>query len=103
MRLLCELAVVAGLILTAWQKPFGDRISEAIPLGGKAPPVALSAVPAAPAASPSGAWMWDPNRRTTLDRPAYNETRTFTGHIYYVDEANRRYWLDARGKRHYDN
>ena len=104
MRLLCELAIVAALIAAAWQKPFGERLGEVIPLFGKpAPPALAQPVAYHPGASPSGAWMWDPNRRTTLDRPAYNESRTFTGHIYYADDYGRKYWLDGQGKRRYDD
>ena len=101
MRFFCEIAVVAALLGAAWQKPLSERISLLTKPAAPAP-AALRAQPVA-AASPSGAWMWDKNRRTALDRPAYNNTRTFTGHIYYMGDDGRKYWLDAEGKRHYDD
>ena len=96
MRFFCEIAVVAALLGAAWQKPLSERVSLLTN--------ASAAAPAQPvgAASPSGAWMWDPNRRTALDRPAYDQTPTFTGHIYYLSDDGRKYWLDADGRRHYD-
>jgi len=103
-----------GLIALSWDKSLGERLSE-IPLRGRyIAGESASAMPATratrvaahtrgePAATPAnGAWMWDPNHRTALDRPA-NQTHTFTNHIYYVDNNGAKYWLDAQGQRHYE-
>ena len=38
-----------------------------------------------------------------VDQPAYDKDRSFTGHIFYVDAATgKKYWVDARGDRHYE-
>jgi hypothetical protein len=109
MRLLCEIFVIGGLIYLGWEKPFREwlpfNVAEVSnPSRVNARPIANSPVqpPVRTTPAPSGSWMWDPNRKSALDRPAYNQTRTFTGHITYVDETGRAYWLDARGVRHYE-
>jgi len=43
--------------------------------------------------------MWDPAHRGTLDRPAYNSTEAT---VIYQDSGGQRYWIDAKGVRHYD-
>jgi len=75
MRTLLEIIVVALLIALAWEKSFKDRLTEVpwigdkISASGKPTRSAKRAHPL-PSASPSGAWMWDPNRKTALDRPS---------------------------------
>lgn len=91
MRLLLELAVLAALIALGWNKSFSERVGLSSPpqqharkAGANAPraiaPVSapkaqpaaaqVTNVPAAPAvsATPNNAWMWDPNRKGSLDR-----------------------------------
>ena len=77
MRSLLEVAVLAAVVALAWEKSISQRVGEAIPAlhpalaatsATRAP--ALRAQPAAATASERGAWMWDPNRRSGLDRPA---------------------------------
>jgi hypothetical protein len=43
--------------------------------------------------------MWDPNRRSALDHPAYDAKER---HPLTIDNYGRRYWADAQGKRHYE-
>ena len=101
MRIFCEVMIAAALIAMAWNKPFSEWITSDLPReqpSGRAP--ARQAAPGATLSS--GDWMWDPERKSALDRPAYNQTRTFSNHIPYVDTAGREYWIDATGKRHYE-
>lgn len=112
MRLLVELLLAVALIVTAWETPYHERLSEAFPMFAppsapadpsitqRALPVKGTRTPASP--PPSGAWMWEKERKTSLDRPAYNDSRTFTGHVFYKDEAGKQYWIDGEGKRHYE-
>jgi hypothetical protein len=71
MRLLLEIILAAALIALAWQKSFKAWVSEAPIIGRHF--AATSATP----------------------------PKSFTGHIYYTDEAGKTYWLDAQGRRHY--
>ena len=118
MRALLNIVLLIGLVSVvaiSWDKPLRERISE-IPLVGQyvpsgalsdqqSPPATRVAgrapQPQAPAQS-NGAWMWDPNHRTVLDRPAHNQTHTSTNHVYYVDSNGAKYWLDGQGQRHYE-
>ena len=106
MRLLLELAVVAALVTLGWNKSFSERVglaslsqAPAQPAARSASAVATAADGGAPARSPNGAWMWDPNRRATLDRPAYDSKQRQPWH---TDESGRRYRVDDQGKRHYE-
>lgn len=115
MRLFCELFLVAVLVWLGWSQSFSDRVDR---LRGiePAPPVqarqttAASAAstapqqpfipryaPARPAPTPSGDWMWDPGHRNPLDPGA------LTGNEKAQNQANQRYWIDARGVRHYSD
>jgi hypothetical protein len=67
MRTLLEIIVAGLLIALAWDKPFKERLSDLGWLSDKAAPVSNHP---RPSPSPSGAWMWDPNRKTVLDTPA---------------------------------
>lgn len=100
MRFLLELVLLGALVALAWEKSIRERVAEVFPAVAvvqKAGPVKRAA-PAA-ASNTSGAWMWDPNRRTTLDRPAY-DSRERPG--WEVDEHGRRYRIDVRGRRQYE-
>ena len=86
MRLIAELLVIALLIAAGWSKSFKERLSGAPRAGetktrvvhaptSRAPkPVAgvatQSVVQPIPTGSPSGAWMWDKDRRAPLDPPS---------------------------------
>lgn len=117
MRALLNVVLLVGLISViaiSWDKPLRERAAEiplvsqyvssssgdalhaqrAVHVGGRQQPQA--------APQSNGAWMWDPNHKTALDRPAYNATHSFSGHVYYVDSNGAKYWLDAQGQRHYE-
>ena len=73
MRLLLELIVAGLIILLAWEIPFRERVAD-IPgigdtLSGGTSHARKRKAPA-PAPTVSGAWMWDPNRKSALDRPS---------------------------------
>ena len=106
MRLLAEILIVALLIGTGWNRSFREWVSET-PLTARSD-VATSVAPRRadrpaglpqPSASVFGAWMWDKERRTALDRPAYNPREPDPR---YVDADGRSYRLAPDGKRHYD-
>lgn len=100
MRSLIGIAVLGAVIALAWEKPIGERVGEVIPaFASKQPPVAAKRATPAAATNSSGAWMWDPNRRTALDRPAYDAKERPP---LLTDHAGRKYWVDERGKRHYE-
>jgi hypothetical protein len=84
MRLAIEAVVLAGLVYIGWEQSFSER------LPGSIKPLFQRQVPAAATQS------------ATVDRPAYDSTRILSGHIYYVDAAGKKYWLDAQGRRHYE-
>ncbi len=109
MRLVLELLVVAGLVALGWNKSFSERVGLS---AAQTAPATAARVPAPagaatdngsaaapPASSPSGAWMWDPNRRAALDRPAYDAKQRPQ---WETDGSGRRYWTDGQGKRHYE-
>ncbi len=116
-RALFNVVLLIGLIsivALTWDKPLRERISE-MPVVGPylsssstevLQPARVTRVGAhtQPERSPqtNGAWMWDPNHRTALDRPAYNQTHGFTNHVYYVDNNGAKYWVDAQGQRDYE-
>jgi hypothetical protein len=119
MRTLVEIFVIGALIYFGWEKPFKESVDQVrSKLTGKPTAVAPQEVAPTPAAptptpaprivpgtqglsrpTPSGAWMWDPNHRSALDRPAYDQTQPQTR---YHDASGRSYWIDAQGVRHYD-
>jgi len=76
-RLLIELVLAAALIVFAWEKPLKERATEIPWLRDKMGPVSnhpqsstLNPRPVpTPAPTISGAWMWDPNRKSPLDSP----------------------------------
>jgi hypothetical protein len=89
MRLLIEILVVGALIYLGWERPFkqwADQARAAVRSEQAAPgsqegvsatatstPIPLLR-PIIRATPPSGAWMWDPKHRGTLDRPAPSPT-----------------------------
>ena len=104
MRLLIEVVLLSLVVALAWEKSISERVGEVIP--ALATKQRASAAPrrAQPVASnTSGAWMWDRNRRTALDRPAYNKTGPSNGETVLVDEYGRKYRLDAEGRRTYED
>ena len=102
-----------SVIALTWDKPLRQRLSE-IPVVGQY--VSIDRETGRPRTTrvvsqirsqatpppPNGAWMFDPNHKTVLDRPSYNQTHTFTNHVYYVDSNGAKYWLDGQGQRHYE-
>lgn len=115
MRFLIEIILAAALIALAWEKSLKERASELPWLGDKKEPVVKTpaqppppqqpqpqirtVVIPAPAPTASGDWMWDPNHHKTLDRPAYDPKDPS---VRYRDPQGRKYWIDAKGVRHYD-
>ena len=100
MRSLLEIVLLGAVVALAWEKSISERVGEVVPaLASNEPAVAANRATPVAATNTSGAWMWDPNRRSALDRPAYDpkERQPWT-----VDHYGRRYWVDAAGKRHYE-
>jgi hypothetical protein len=109
MRSLIEILVVVGLVALTWQQSLQERVAGLT--GGRfgaatAPAPAPAATPAQvvryvtrPAPTPSGDWMWDPTRRSVLDRPGYQSNDASQR---YLDAQGRSYWYDSKGVRHYD-
>jgi hypothetical protein len=87
MRLLIEIILAAALIGLAWSKSFKEWASEVPVIGPH-----LTAPAQAPVRNVKG----------PSDRPTENKTKSFTGHIIYVDDQGKSYWLDAKGARHYE-
>jgi hypothetical protein len=86
MRLLLEAFVVAALIYLGWATPLRDYLPASITGVAKSPPAQTAAPVAAPqqprllpiarsTSTPSGAWMWDPNHHSALDRPTPKQHR----------------------------
>ena len=124
MRLFCELFLVAVLIWLGWTKSFHDRIDqirgvEPTPAPQQAQvrqtttadaattttaprqPFIPRYAPPRPASTPSGAWMWDPAHRGTLDRPSYKAGDTSAQQ--QAQQSSQNYWIDGRGVRHSTN
>jgi hypothetical protein len=120
-RLFCELFLVAVLIWLGWTKSFHDRIDQ---IRGVEPTPApqqaqmrqtttaatttttaaaprqpfLPASRVRPPSTPSGAWMWDPAHRNTLDRPSY---KTGDASVQQAaQQSGQNYWIDGQGVRH---
>lgn len=77
MRLLLEVIIVGALIYIGWATPFRDYLPASISGVAKSSTTQTAAPQPQPppqpiaisTAAPSGAWMWDPNHHSTLDRP----------------------------------
>ena len=101
MRFLIELGLVGALVALTWNQSLLDRykqfagVKEEPPL----PPPPQVRYVAEPAPSPTGDWMWDPSRRSALDRPAYDARDPS---LRYQDATGRNYWIDSKGSRRYD-
>src|SRR5438874_13767086 len=67
MRFLLEIIIIGALIYIGWEKPFTQWIHGPPPVVAPRPRPIVQA-----AATPSGAWMRDPNRQSSLDTPAAN-------------------------------
>lgn len=73
MRLVLEIIVAGLLIALAWEKSLKERASEIPWIGDKIGPMSTHTKRrpfVTPAPTASGAWMWDPNRKSPLDRPS---------------------------------
>jgi len=117
MRLFCELFLVAVLIWLGWTKSYHDRIDQVrgveptpAPATAQAQTTTTTAprqpfipryAPARPASTPSGAWMWDPAHRNTLDRPSYKTGDSSAEQA--AQQSSQNYWIDGRGVRHSTN
>lgn len=82
------------MIAFAWQTPIRERL----PWTKKEVKQVRLAQPALVPPASSGSWMWDPDRSTTLDRPAYNRQ----DRVWRTDRNGRKYWVDQFGRRQYD-
>ena len=113
MRLLIEIVIIGGLIYFGWEKPFKEwrnQVRATVTSKQETASQGSITTPAVPPPTPipqHGAWMWDPNHRSALDRPAYDQTGAF-GAVpsgtppKYRDASGRTYWIDAQGVPHYD-
>ena len=100
MRSVIEIVILGAVVALAWEKSISERVGEVIPaLAAKEEASGLPRRARPVAANANGAWMWDSNRRSVLDRPAYDpkERQSWT-----ADNYGRRYRVDAQGKRHYE-
>lgn len=102
MRSLIEAVLLSAIVALAWEKPISERVGDVIPALASNGPVTQPVRATPVAANSFGLWMWDENRKSVLDRPAYSQTAAFTNHVYYADNHGRRFWVDAQGKRHYE-
>jgi hypothetical protein len=95
MRLILEIILAAALIALAWETPYRETVSNVVPWVSKSATIKRPTVPDAtipqepstprpvvthrpittPAPTVSGAWMWDANRKSTLDRPSPGATQ----------------------------
>ena len=100
MRSAIEIVVLGAVVAFAWEKSISERVGEVIPaLSSGQPLLAAKRATLGSATNTSGAWMWDPNRRSVLDRPAYDPKERQS---WMADEYGRRYRLDAQGARQYE-
>lgn len=104
MRTLIEVLIIGALIALTWQQSLQDRFNaltgakvQATPM--PEPPAPIVRYVPQPTPTASGQWMWDPARRSTLDRPAYDSRDKSQK---YLDAEGRRFWIDGNGVRHYD-
>jgi hypothetical protein len=68
MRLLVEIILAAALIALVWEKSLRERATE-IPVNSQHPRSKIRTI-VTPVPTVSGPWMWDPNRKSALDRPS---------------------------------
>ncbi len=77
------LLIVGAVLYTGWRQPISYRFmsaAEIYALEHPVDPVAVAAAQATP-------WMWDPNRKTKLDRGPYNGNSS-TGPSYNYTRYN---------------
>jgi hypothetical protein len=98
MRLFLDIIVAVLLIAVAWEKSFKERASELPWLRQFIVSEKQTTIKPAPTASPSGAWMRDPNRRSALDTPA-PQAPTSTPSSWLFDPSHRSP-LDPPPKKH---
>jgi hypothetical protein len=103
MRLLIEIFVIGALLYVGWEKPFRDWLPANISGVAKATPTpAVKLQPFARSTStPSGAWMYDPNRRSVLDTPnarTNSPQHSPSGNGAWMWDPNHRSPLDAPRK-----
>ena len=104
MRTLVEILAISALAYFTWDESLRDRVGDltgrpVIQQATSVPEVPVVRYVQRPQPTPSGQWMWDPSRRSTLDRPAYD---SHDPSQRYTDAQGRKYWYDANGIRHYD-
>jgi len=75
MRLLGEIIIAGLLIYIGWATPFRDYFPASISGVAKSSPAPAITLQPQPrpvvrsTSTPSGAWMWDANHHSALDRP----------------------------------
>lgn len=77
MRLIAEIVIFSALLAVCWEKSLKERVmgpSAETAVKAKAPSALggrnrQAVVEPAATLTPSGAWMWDKNRRSPLDPP----------------------------------
>ena len=103
MRLLAEIVIIGALIYLGWEQPFKELLPWTKSELRKPVATDVAARPVRPIvrATPqaTGEWMWDPAHQSALDRPAYDPREPSKR---YLDASGRKYWIDAKGVRHYD-
>jgi hypothetical protein len=86
--LVVAVITVGGVLAIGWNQPLSYRFMSPAEIYALENPTTPPPPPAPPPLStPSGAWMWDPQRRTPLDTDAYNRASSVGPNYYY----NRRY------------
>lgn len=98
-------AIVAGILFVGWNEPIRYRFMSQKEISLEESPIVVPTpivrerlvarnvevpVPVPETApSPTPHWMWDPNRKTQLDRPPYNQNYG-SGYYYYNRYATPR-------------
>jgi hypothetical protein len=74
MRFVIELVLIAAFVAFAWEKSLKERVSKIPWIANKISETQShpqsSTSNSHPTPTVSGAWMWDSNRKTVLDRPS---------------------------------
>lgn len=94
MRLLAEILVIGVIVNFGWETPWNQRV-----------PWLESVHSATSAHTGRARHRHSPGSKSQqplADQPVYNKDRSFTGHIFYKDADGKKYWLDARGNKHYE-
>lgn len=85
---LVYLLIVAAIVFIGWKQPLRYRFMSKAEIDllenpAQVTPRSSTPIAHAPPASPTPNWMWDPNRRTPLDRDSYNQSMG-TRRTYYA-------------------